>query len=106
MYMSIRTYRVGRGSIDDMMHRVDTGLADAFAQEPGFAGYEVAQMADDTITSITMFQTESQAAASNDLAARWVAEELAEFEIERTGVWSGKVRVSRATADILEPAHA
>src|ERR1700738_2509638 len=30
MFVSIRTYRVGKGSIDDVMRRVDRDLADAF----------------------------------------------------------------------------
>jgi len=46
MYVSIRTYRVGAGSVDDLMHRVDRDLAEAFAQEPGFISYHVAQTGD------------------------------------------------------------
>ena len=43
MFTSIRTYRVGQGSIADAMHLVDVGLADAFAREPGFVSYQVVQ---------------------------------------------------------------
>jgi hypothetical protein len=39
MYVSIRTYRVGKGSLDELMHRVDRDLADAFVQETGFIAY-------------------------------------------------------------------
>ena len=46
MYMTIRTYRVGKGSIDEVMHRVDRDLAEAFAQEPGFIAYQVARTGD------------------------------------------------------------
>lgn len=106
MFVSIRTYRIGNGSVDEIMHRVDRDLADALAQEPGFAGYEVARMSDHTIASITTFHTEEQCLASNDLAGRWVAEELADFDIERMGIMNGEVMVSRANADMLEAAHA
>jgi hypothetical protein len=106
MFVSIRTYRIGNGSVDEIMHRVDRDLADALAQEPGFVGYEVARMTDHTIAAITTFQTQEQADASNDLAAAWVADELADYDIERMGIMSGQVMVSRATADILEAAHA
>ena len=40
MYVSIRTYRFGKGSIDELMHRVDRDLADAFVQETGFVAYQ------------------------------------------------------------------
>jgi len=105
MYVSIRTYRVGSGSIDELMHRVDRDLADAFAQETGFMAYQVARTGDRTVASITMFHERDQAERSNELAAEWVAESLADFEVERMGVMGGEVMVSRAVADLLEPAH-
>lgn len=105
MVVSIRTYRIGKGSIDDVMHRVDRDLADAFAREPGFVSYEVARTGERTVASITTFHEREQAEASNQLAADWVAEELTEFDVERMGVITGEVMVSRASADVLRPAH-
>jgi heme-degrading monooxygenase HmoA len=106
MYLSIRTYRVNRGSIDEVMHRVDRDLAESFAREPGFISYQVLQTGTRTVASVTAFRTQEQADASNDLAAQWVGEELAEFDVQRLGVMGGPVGVSRANADVLEPAHA
>ena len=105
MYISIRTYRVGKGSIDDVMHRVDRDLAEAFAQEPGFISYHVAQTGERMVASTTLFAEREQADASNELAADWVADNLDDFEVERIGVIGGEVMVSRAMADVLEPAH-
>jgi hypothetical protein len=105
MYLSIRTYRLNSGSIDEAMHRVDRDLADAFAREPGFIAYEVAQTGERTVASVTTFQTREQAEASNELAAQWVAEELADFDVRRLGVIVGEVMVSRASHAVLEPAH-
>jgi len=105
MYISIRTYRVGKGSITDVMHRVDRDLAEAFAQEPGFISYHVAQTGERMVASTTLFAEHDQAEASNALAAEWVADNLADFEVERIGVIGGEVMVSRAVADVLEPAH-
>ena len=105
MYVSIRTYRFGKGSIDELMHRVDRDLADAFAQEPGFIAYQVARTGDRTVASITMFHEHDQAERSNELAAEWVAESLTDFEVERMGIIGGEVMVSRAVSDLLEPAH-
>jgi hypothetical protein len=105
VYLSIRTYRVGRGSIDEVMHRVDRDLAEAFAQEPGFISYQVARTGAHTVASTTLFAEREQAEASNELAAEWVADALADFDVERMGVMGGEVMVSRALADVLEPAH-
>ena len=105
MYMTIRTYREGKGSIDEVMHRVDRDLAEAFAQEAGFISYQVARTGDRTVASATLFADREQAEASNDLAAEWVADALADFAVERMGVMGGEVMVSRASTDVLEPAH-
>jgi hypothetical protein len=105
MFVTMRTYRVGSGSIDALMHRVDRDLAEAFAQEPGFVAYQVAQTGPRTVASITTFREREQAEASNELAAEWVADALADFDVERMGVIGGEVMVSRAVADMLEPAH-
>jgi len=105
MYLSIRTYRVNSGEVDDVMHRVDRDLAEAFTQEEGFVAYQVAKTGERTVAAVTVFREREQAEASNELAAAWVADELAEFGVERLGVIGGEVMVSRAIAEMLEPAH-
>ena len=105
MYASVRTYRVGAGTVDDVMHRIDRDFAEALSREPGFVAYQAIDLGNWKIASMTVFQEEAQAEASNDLAAQWVAEELGEFDIERMGVMGGEVMVSRTSADMLVPAH-
>lgn len=105
MHMSIRTYRITQGSVDEALHRVDRDLADAFTSEPGFVSYSVARTGERTVASVTVFHDAAQAEGSNELAAQWVAEELADFGVERLGVIVGEVTVSRAAAEALEPAH-
>jgi quinol monooxygenase YgiN len=105
VHLSIRTYRVAKGSVDDALHRVDRDLAEAFTQEPGFIAYQVARTGERTVAAVTVFAEAEQAEASNELAAQWVAEELTDFGVERLGVVGGEVMVSRALADVLVPAH-
>jgi quinol monooxygenase YgiN len=105
MFASIRTYRIGSGSVDEVLHRVDRDLADAFAREPGFISYEVVRTGERTLASITAFHEREQAEASNELAADWVADELADCQVERMGMVSGAIVVSRASSDALVPAH-
>ena len=105
MYASIRTYRFGSGSVDDLMHRVDRDFADGLAMEPGFVAYQVITTGEDTLTSISIFRSREDAERSNELAAQWVAADLADFEIKRMGAITGEVMVSRAASAMLEPAH-
>jgi hypothetical protein len=105
MYASIRRYRMGAGSIDDAMHLADTEFADRLSEEPGFIDYQVVATSDDTIVSMTIFEDEEQCLASNDMAAEFVREHLAPFQIERLEVFGGEVMVSRAAEKVLEPAH-
>lgn len=105
MYASIRTYRFGSGSMDDLMHRVDRDFADALAQEPGFVAYQVVASGDDTLMSVSIFRSQEEAERSNEIAAQWVAEDLVDFDVQRMGAITGEVMVSRARAEMLEPAH-
>jgi hypothetical protein len=105
MYASFRRYRMGAGSMDDAMHLADTELADRLAQEPGFVDYQVVATGDDTIMSMTIFEDEERCLASNDMAAEFVREHLAAFQIERLETFGGEVMVSRAAEKVLEPAH-
>ena len=105
MHLNVRTYRVGTGSIDELMHRVDRDFAEAMAQEPGFIAYQAIRTGERTVASVTVFDDAEQAKASNELAAQWIAENLRDFEIESMGRFGGEVMVSRAVAEILEPAH-
>ena len=105
MHVSIRTYRVGTGSIDALMHRVDRDFAEAMAREPGFIAYQAVRTGERTVASLTLFRAAEQAEASNELAAQWIAEGLRDFKIESMGRFGGEVMVSRAIAEMLEPAH-
>jgi hypothetical protein len=105
MYCSVRRYRMGAGSIDDLMHRVDVDFADALAQQPGFVAYQAIDCSGDELMSITLFHDEAGARESNELAAQWVAKNLTEFELELSEVMGGEVMVSRAASEVLEPAH-
>lgn len=105
MYASMRTYRVGPGSMNALMHRVDRDFAEALSQEPGFIAYQAIDTGNDMLMTVSTFASAEQAEASNELAAQWVAEELSDFEVTRVGVIAGDVMVGRAAAEIMEPAH-
>jgi hypothetical protein len=105
MYVSVRHYTMGAGSIDSLMHRVDQEFAPAISQEAGFVGYFAVDTGDGTLETISIFHDQAAADASNELAAEYVSENLGEFELERTAVTGGEVLVSRMTAEALDDAH-
>ena len=105
MYVSVRRYTMGAGSIDSLMHRVDQEFAPAISQEPGFVGYFALDTGEATVETISIFHDKASADGSNQLAADYVRENLGAFALTRTEVSGGEVLVSRMTAEALEDAH-
>jgi hypothetical protein len=102
MYASVRHYRMGAGSIDSLMHRVDDEFAPAISQEPGFVAYFALDTGDATVETVSVFHDKAAADASDELASGYVRENLGEFELTRTEVSGGEVFVSRVTTEVLE----
>jgi hypothetical protein len=106
VYASIRTYRLDDGDMDEVMHRVDTDFADQLGHSPGFVAYQCIDCGDRTLCTVTVFHDEAAAERSNDLAAEFVRDKLSYMALTRTDVKGGKVDVSRAASEMLQPAHA
>lgn len=105
MFASIRTYRIEERAVDAFIHRVDRDFAEGLAQEPGFISYQCLDLGGGRIASMTIFETREQSERSNELAHEWITTEMDDVEIHRMGVMGGSVEVSRAKAELLEPAH-
>jgi hypothetical protein len=105
MYASMRHYKMGAGSIDSLMHRVDEEFAPALVQEPGFVCYFALDTGEHTVQTISIFHDKNSAFRSNELSAEYVHDNLAEFELTRTDVVAGEVLVSRVAAEVLEDVH-
>ena len=105
MYASVRRYRVAQGTIDELMHRVDTGFAERISSQPGFCSYQAIAVGDTECVTISCFREEDDAHGSADVAAEWIKEALGDMDIERRDAVSGEVMVSRAVSEVLEPAH-
>jgi uncharacterized protein YbjT (DUF2867 family) len=103
MYVSIRHYKMGAGSIDALARRLDVEFAPALGQEPGFRGYLAVDTGDGTIETISVFADEASARRSDELAAEYVADDLADFRLERTERRGGEVLVGRATPAMTVP---
>jgi hypothetical protein len=106
MFCNIRRYRAAQGEMDELMHRIDTEFCDLIEREPGFVGYQACDCGDGTLITLTTFRDSEAAANSATIAAAYVADRLGDLEIERLDASNGEVRVSRAIAEMLQPAHA
>jgi Antibiotic biosynthesis monooxygenase len=98
VYAAIRQYEMGAGAVADVMRIVDEEFADTLSRQPGFVGYEVLASGSDEIVALTVFEDEQSAVRSNELAARFVGERLADFELSLVSAMGGEVGVSRSQA--------
>jgi hypothetical protein len=78
MHASIRVYR-GLQNFEEVMRRVETGLVPILREIPGFRGYYVVECEGEVDISLTLFEDEAGARTSNERAAAWAKENLAEF---------------------------
>ena len=104
--VAIRRYRLHRGSVDELMRKVDAVFADRFRAMEGFEAWHVFGCGEDEILWISFVHDFGAAEESDERAFRFVSEELRDFDLERGPAVRGELLVSRAGRDLLEPAHA
>jgi heme-degrading monooxygenase HmoA len=105
-FASVRRYALRAGSIAALMHIVDEVFAGQIEAMDGFEAYHALDCSGGEIASISLLRDAAAAEESDELAVEFVRRELGAFDIERTEVIGGEVLVSRAMAELLEPAHA
>ena len=105
MFASIRRYRLEAGSIDALLRRVDADFAERVQGMDGFIEYQVVECGNGELITITTFGDRRSAEASLKLAADWVAALRGEFGLTLLEGFVGEVAISRARAEVLEPAR-
>jgi quinol monooxygenase YgiN len=104
MFASVRRYRLESGSIDDLLHLVDTDFAETVQEMDGFLEYQVVECGNGEIVTITTFRDRRSAELSMDVAADWVRDTLtARFDLKQLERFVGEVAISRASDDVLQP---
>jgi hypothetical protein len=104
MYAMIRRYRMGTGSIDELMHKVDTQFADQLQSQLGILGYQAIDAGDGEVITVTLFENEEQCLHAHD-AAEGVRDRLVEFLVEQLDAYEGAVMVARGSAQLLAAIH-
>ena len=106
MFASVRRYRLKSGSIDDLLHLVDTDFAETVQEMDGFLEYQVLECGNGEIVTITTFRDRNSAQASMEMAADWVRDTLAaQFDLTRMEGFVGEVVISRAREAVTIPAR-
>src|SRR5215207_3473886 len=67
MFASVRRYRLESGSIDDLLHLVDTDFAESVQEMDGFVEYQVLECGNGEIVTITTFRDRRSAEESMDM---------------------------------------
>ena len=105
-FAGVRCYQLNAGSVDELMHRVDTAFADRIAAIAGFEAYHAFDCGGGQLLTVSLFRDAFGADESNDRSKQFVFDELGDFDLDRVLMLTGRVTVSRARAQLLEPAHA
>jgi hypothetical protein len=111
MYASVRKYSVDAKRVDELMHRVDEKFAPRLEEMPGFVAYQaidagVDRAGEGRLFTVTICRDREAADRSAELAAEFVADELADMDLERVEAATGAVTVNRAVSEVLEAEHA
>ena len=101
----MRRYRLAPEMSGEFMRRVDESFADQIAAQPGFVSYELIDLGDGDLFTLSIFVEGEQAEASRELARRFTEEDLADIEHSRFDAIHGASVVSRAAAGMLDAAH-
>jgi heme-degrading monooxygenase HmoA len=104
--VSIRYYRLRSGSVAQLLQRVDHVFVDRMRAMEGFEASHLLDCGDDEVLWISVLTDDDALEEADERATRFVREELRDFRPERVVSIRGDIAVSRANAELLEPAHA
>src|SRR5438477_10615266 len=91
MYASIRRYEgVERETAIEVARRGYSELREQLSRRAGFVAYEIV-VGDNSIASISVFETWVTAEESNATAAKWVRENLAGLEWPEPQITAGQI---------------
>ena len=94
MHTSIRHYEgISPDAVEEIIKRAEEGFGPIISASIGFVGYYIIDAGGGVIATISVFETEAAAEESNQAAASWVKENLAEFVPNPPQITAGETRV-------------
>jgi putative component of toxin-antitoxin plasmid stabilization module len=104
--VSIRLYRLGTGTVGELLQRTDGLFADRMRSQEGFVASHLLDCGDGEVLWLSVLRDDDAVEEADRRAARFMREELADFRPQHVVSIRGDIAVSRASAKLLEPAHA
>ena len=77
----VAIYQIKSGTADEVISRAQAGMLPTFRSQPGFVGYGLVKAGEDSVISISVWQSEEQATAAVQVAASWVRDNIAEMVV-------------------------
>jgi hypothetical protein len=105
-YVSIRYYRLGSGSVQELLRTVDQAFADGMRAMPGFEASHLLDCGDDEVLWLSVLRDGDAVEEADARTSQFVREELTDLRPQHVVAIRGELTVSRANAELLEPAHA
>ena len=90
MYLTLRRYAGAAARVDEISSKVEKGLVPILKKSPGFKGYCVFASEDGDGVSVSLFESQEQAAKANDQARSWVQSEMKDLLPDPPEVFSGE----------------
>jgi hypothetical protein len=95
MFISVRRYKQGAGTAQELARRVEDEFIPIVSAAPGFKAYHVVDAGEDVVVSVNIFDDRAGAEESDRRAAEWVRERLGEFQLSQVEITEGEVLASR-----------
>lgn len=93
MYVSVRRYDNVR-SVSQVCGRIAESFVPLLKKRPGFVAYYAVDGGGGTMATVSIFSTEAMARESNELAAEWLGENVADLQPDPPTVLAGKAEVA------------
>ena len=78
MHARVVIYKVKPGAADAAIKKAEEGLLPLFRQHKGFHSYEVVKAGQDTVVSLSTWESEGEALEAVKAGKAWVQENIAE----------------------------
>jgi hypothetical protein len=75
-HVRVALYTITPGSADEVIRRGESGMVPIFRAQPGFVAYGLVKTGEETLVSISVWESEQQAIAANQIAGTWVRENV------------------------------
>lgn len=93
MYVSVRRYDNVR-SVSQVCGRIAESFVPLLKKTPGFIAYYAVNGGGGTMATVSVFSTERMAHESNELAAVWLKDNVAELQPDPPTILAGKAEVA------------